>query len=397
MRWSDIVSGIILILSISDFTLAAPLLGREKLHACVDVVHTGIHKDMPVMGKRGKEDIDKLAKIASDYFEKWGKPDWWPEAHDSSSSAPPGPDQGSTVDVKAPEPNPASPPANPHPVLESSIPSPKAHLMPGVEEDELNESDYEWLFASDSENELHAIASQTSTKFDLDHALTGEHVAQPKPNPGPSAGADPDFDWEYWMKLANPPRKRPVSPKEFGQASGQQPEIGPSTDPDFDWNYWTNLKDEPPPKRLKLASLEEFGQAHAQQSPSIDSVLENSVGLDDLPPPLKDSEANPRPMEPGTSNPRPLDPGTSNPGPADSGMSPEEPEEPEEPEHEVNKGPPASPELTDPEVHSNHQSLSMEDFMAAIYGAKGKVKELRGIRGTARDVGNMGQKELHPV
>jgi hypothetical protein len=363
MRRSDIVSGIILILSISDFTLAAPLLGREKLHARVDVVHTGIHKDM--IGKRGEEDLDKLAKLGTDYFEKWEKPVGGSDAHALSSSAPPGPDQGSTVDVKAPEPNPASPPANPHPLLESPIPSRKAHLMPGVEEDELNESDYEWLFASDSENELHAIASPTSTKLDLDHALAGEHVAQPKPNPGPSAGADPNFDWEYWTNLESPPRKRPVSPKEFGQASGQQSNIGPSPDPDFDWNYWTNLKDEPPPKRLKLASSKEAHEdqvVHAQQSnpgPSTDSILDDLFSLDDLQLPLKDLEPNPRPLGPGASSPGP-----------------------------------ANPELTDPEVHPDNQPLNTDDLMAARYAAKGKAKELRGIPGTTRAVGNAGQREV---
>ena len=57
--------------------------------------------------------------------------------------------------------------------------------------------------------------------------------------------------------------------------------------------------------------------------------------------------------------------------------------------------PPPSPELTDPELHLDHQSLSADsqpvDLLAAIYAAKGKAKKLRPISGTAEDVGNAAQ------
>jgi hypothetical protein len=68
-----------------------------------------------------------------------------------------------------------------------------------------------------------------------------------------------------------------------------------------------------------------------------------------------------------------------------------------EPEDEVVPGPPSTP---DPELHSDHQSLSAgsqgEDIQAAVYAAKGKAKESRSIAGISRDVGNAAQRELQP-
>jgi hypothetical protein len=51
MRQYDIVSGIILILSIIDFALAAPVLMKEKRQERVDVVHIPIDV-ITVLGKR---------------------------------------------------------------------------------------------------------------------------------------------------------------------------------------------------------------------------------------------------------------------------------------------------------------------------------------------------------
>jgi hypothetical protein len=60
--------------------------------------------------------------------------------------------------------------------------------------------------------------------------------------------------------------------------------------------------------------------------------------------------------------------------------------------------------LADPELHSDHQSLSVPvdsqpvDLQASIYAAKGKAKESRRISGTARDVGNHAtQRDLQPA
>ena len=93
MRWYDIAFGVLLILSIIDFALAAPVLVQEKSRAQVHVAHMA--KDAKALyGKRGSEQLDKFKKLAEDYFEKWGKPVWWPEEHasttTSSSSVPSG-------------------------------------------------------------------------------------------------------------------------------------------------------------------------------------------------------------------------------------------------------------------------------------------------------------------
>jgi hypothetical protein len=66
----------------------------------------------------------------------------------------------------------------------------------------------------------------------------------------------------------------------------------------------------------------------------------------------------------------------------------------EETENEVAPGPPPTPELADPELNSDPQSLSANsqpvDLQNAVYAAKGKAKakQSRRISGTARDVGN---------
>ena len=302
MRWYDIVYGIILILSIIDFALTAPVLVQDKRKAYVDAVH--IPKDVTtVLGKRGYEQFKKLAE---DYFEKWGKPVWWPEEHastassssvpsgnkkldefkkqaedyfakggkpdwssnehGSSSSAPPVTDHGPTNDVKTPAPNPSPLPVHPDPLS----PLPIAHSMPVAHEDAQSESDYEWLYESDGESHVpvaHSMPvaqgdaqsesdyewlydgngeplipiasdSPTSTSSGSAHGLTGPDVLQPNPNKRPSTGPDPDF-------------------VEGVQQQNPGSESAPNSKSD-----WYQL---PSLKRPKLASSEEFSQAHEDQ------------------------------------------------------------------------------------------------------------------------------------
>jgi hypothetical protein len=123
MRRHYIVSGIFLILSIIDFALAAPVLVQEKRHASVDVVH--IPKNLTtVLWERGDEEYMKLMQW---YYKKskglYGQVDSKSSvAHASPSSAPPGPDHGSTSILQPPTLNPASSTANPYPELESPSP-----------------------------------------------------------------------------------------------------------------------------------------------------------------------------------------------------------------------------------------------------------------------------------
>ncbi|KAF8502831.1 hypothetical protein F5888DRAFT_1800384 [Russula emetica] len=396
MRRYDIVSGILLILSIIDFALAAPVLVQERPQAGIDVAH--IPKDvMIVLGKR--KDEEELEKLLEKYFETGGKPVDSSGAHAPSSSAPsdsapPGPDHGSTNVVQSPAPNPASSTANPDPLIEG--PSSTAALQ-GSWEYHFNAA-WDDVFSNKGDDEFIEPADIPAlTPYDSDHELTGAHAPQgPQPNPKkrPLTDPDPDFDWGYWMNKDSPPRPRPAPPKEFGQAHEyqievehvqdespwpspgtsteeewatfdalnkvllpgpaspeefsqayeyqvehvQQPKPGPSADPYFNWDYWMNLKD-PPPSR---------------PSPSKLSIPESS---------------NPGPSNLESSNPEPLNPGTSNP---------------------------SLP--TEPELRPDDQSLSadsqMDNVQAALYAAKGKAKQLRRISGTARDVGNAAQREL---
>jgi len=108
MRRYDIITGILLILSTIDFTLAAPatVLVQDKRQARVKVVH--MPKDVTAVGKRWDEELEKLGEK---YF-KTG-------THSSSSSATSGPDHGSTNVVQPPARN----PANPNPSTEPSCSS----------------------------------------------------------------------------------------------------------------------------------------------------------------------------------------------------------------------------------------------------------------------------------
>jgi hypothetical protein len=108
MRRYDIVFGILLTLSITDFALAAPVLVQEH-QAQVDGVP--IPEDvMTVSRKRAYDDMLKM--MEEGYLKADGKPMESSDTHASaSSSAPPGPDDhGSTNVAQAP---PASTPPEP--------------------------------------------------------------------------------------------------------------------------------------------------------------------------------------------------------------------------------------------------------------------------------------------
>ena len=119
MRQCNIFSGIILILSIIEFALAAPILVQEKRQVGVDALH--IPKDViTVLGKRGD---DELARLLDEYFKTIRKTAQSSDAHASSSSVPSGPGHGSTSVVQAPPPNPALSIANPNQLMRPSGPS----------------------------------------------------------------------------------------------------------------------------------------------------------------------------------------------------------------------------------------------------------------------------------
>jgi hypothetical protein len=366
-----------------------------------------------VLEKRGPgdEDLDKLANLAKEYLETGKKPVESSDAHAPSSSTPPGPDPGLTNVVPAPAPNPAPSTANPIPLMEWSTQWGSESSSPSTFSSD--SEDYGWLFQlHDAMTGPHSPQPNpnkrplTGQDLDIDreywtnsvdpppplraakvpkleesgqaNKYQEEHVQQPNPNKGPSTGPDPDFDWEYWTNLVNPPPPLRAAkvPKleESGQANKYQvehvqqpnPNKRPSTgpDPDFDWEYWTNLVNPPTRRPAKVQKLEESGQAneyqevHVQQpdrglGPSTGSGFDGNYH----------SEAVPVEYLPSTS----------------AGLP-------------VFHAPPPSPESADPELPSDHQSLNTDsepvDLPAAIYAAKGKAKVSRRISGTTGEVWN---------
>ena len=273
MRRCYIVSGILLILSIVDFALAAPILVQEKRQASVDAVK--LPKEViTVLGKRVGEDLEKLAE---EFAKTWGKPIDSSDAHVSSSSAPPGPDRGSTDVVQAPAPgapNPAPPTPNPGLLMEPSSPSSTAanpDSFQGLFDAAWDKSLNKGYSDKGSDTSLGSVSTPASTEygFDSDPEWATEHEAKvnPIPIPGPSTGAYQYFDWEHWQNAR--PSSQPSSPNEFGLAPEnqmghvQQPNPGPLTgaDPDFDWDYWANAPS--PPKEIGLAPQHQMG--HVQQ------------------------------------------------------------------------------------------------------------------------------------
>jgi len=237
MRRYYIVSGILFILSIIDFALAAPLPAQGKHQAFVDAVHTP--KDvMAVPGKRGGEELENLAE---QYFKTWGKPIDSSDAHAASSSAPPGPDHGA--------PNPASSTAKPEPSMEPSSPLSTAPMQGSESWDDRVKAWDDNFSNKGSATSLEPLFTPTGSGYGPgDEWLVG-HSPKPKPNPntlaaGLPTGADPNFNWEYWMNLDDsPPRPGSPSQKGFDPTPGyhvQEPdqELSTGPDPNFDWEYW---------------------------------------------------------------------------------------------------------------------------------------------------------------
>jgi len=212
MRRYEIVSGTLLILSVIDFALAAPVLVQEKREACVDVVH--IPRDViSVMGKRGK-----AGDLLDEAWDKYVKP-LRNEVGSPSSSAPP------TNVAEAPAPHPAW------------LAGPSVTSSPSSSADSVYSDEAEWWFEGDGA--FHGPPyTPTSPGHDLpvDHELAGAHAPQLNPNPNPNPGPSTD----HQMSSEDIPPPRLELPKEFGQAHEhqvQQPNSGPPADLSFEQNY----------------------------------------------------------------------------------------------------------------------------------------------------------------
>ena len=392
MRYG-IVSGILLILSVIDFALAAPILVQEKRQTSVDEVH--MPKDViTVLGKRMDDDFEEFSRLVDGYFRPWKKlvassssvplgPDHGPtnavqapvpdpapsDAHAPPNLAPPGPDHGLTNVMQAPAPNQVSSTTNPIPliILSSSESSPAASSALSDSED------YGWLFKPEGDDK---IDTATSSGHGLDHELSSvptgpDHgstdvVQAPTPDPvsstakpnqlmkpssskslpiESSALSDSKYKW-----LSEPEGTQIIDFKLSQPNSNKRPSTDMDPDPDYVWGLWKAYADR---LRAGLGQTSEYQAVHVQQpapGPSRDS------GFDLNYPPVPAPVVHP----PSTS----------------AGL-------PTQPEHEVVIPSESSPNPTQP-----------VDLQAAVYAAKGKQKESRRISGTTRDVGNAAQREL---
>jgi hypothetical protein len=191
MRLYYPVSGILLVLPIINFALAAPVVVQEKRQAGVDVVHI-LEDAVPMLGKRG-DDLDELFLLYEDHF---AQPEESSAARPSSSS-PPSVSDPVWTDLKQPLPS--------VPEGWSPVSSPDhAPPNPGPS----TESDHELAG-------MHAPLSSPvlSTWFHPDHELMGAHA--PQPNLGPSNPTpSTEFDSDHRL-VAEEPLSRPASPTEF--------------------------------------------------------------------------------------------------------------------------------------------------------------------------------------
>ena len=203
MRRYYIVSGILLILPIIDFALAAPVLVQEKRQAGFNVLH--IPEDVTTMLEKRGDELDELILVYEDHF---AKPEEPPATHPSSSSPPPGSDYRQ-VDIKPPPPS--------HPEGWSPVSSPES----------LTESGYELMKGdtlsrpsspAESNHESTAVHAPLSspvipTWFHTDNEYMGPHPSQPNlgpSDPRPSTESNSDDT----LVVEEPP-SRPASPIEF--------------------------------------------------------------------------------------------------------------------------------------------------------------------------------------
>lgn len=229
-------------------------------------------------------------------------------------------------------------------------------------------------------------------------------VEQPKPNKRPWKNPNSYLDLNYWTALGDPPQLRPVAPKEFGQVEHvQQPHPEPLTDPFFDW---INLAELLRPSRLasspKDVGLAQWGVPLSGDASNPGLTTEHGSGHN-----LMAAPHQPLPYSQLPTTEFDKDHNVNLPS-AEAGLPTvpkhDSAESSKKPENEAAPAPPpAIPELTDPGLQSDRQSLSTdsqpEDLLAATIAEKGKAKESRHISGTTRDVGKVAQRdsELEPA
>ena len=230
MRWCDIATGILLILSIIDFALAAPVL--EKHQARLDVPF-----------KFRKRLDEALEKLGEEYFETSGKSIDSSGTHLSLSPAPSGPDYGSTSGVQPPPPHPASSTSDPNPSIEPSC-SPPSSSMQGLSArgSSLGKTCLDLLEDTMSFEGPYGMRGggpvlYYASKYDPYSRLAAMEAPAPQSIPSLSPSADPNFDRDHWVNVEDPPSSstadwRPARPKlDVGEPSGHAPGPPPESLP----------------------------------------------------------------------------------------------------------------------------------------------------------------------
>ena len=270
MRRYDIVTGILLILSIIDSALAAPVRVQETREAQVDVAH--ISKDVSTaLGKRSGEEL----KMSADYLKTLIEPVKPSDAHASSSSAPP--------------PSPESSTANPGLLMEPSLPT---GPIQGLWGDQYNPAWDDISSSKSYDSSLEPMHSPTASGYVSSSGSTEMQVNPARP--GPLTGTEPEMDWDYWDRVVNG-----LPPKEVEQIH-EAPSTG--TEPEMDWDYWNRVVNGLPPKEVE--------QVHEAPStgtvPDIDwPYMTNRMALSPLMASLKLSTKHPWFDSPHDYNPPP--------------------------------------------------------------------------------------------
>ena len=357
MRRYDIVSGILLVLSIIDFALAAPVLVQEKRQAGVDVVH--IPKDViTVLGKRTDE---QLPKLMEQLF--MGKTEESAGAHASSSSAPPGPGHVSTDVAQAPEPNPASSePWSTHWQPPSPTPS-GSSMQAWPDSPEGHWTDKEMLFTPGPSGGDHEGAFESNPKSATGDDFVWNYLDKTDPRPSsPKSEADEYHDLYPLPESTGPMNPVHPEPSEPGPSNPKPSDPGPS--------YGGHSYPGEYPSNLGPSNLVSSGSSHSgrPEYPHSDGGLQHAYrplpsvnwGHDvNLPESFSQTPTETYSYAYPGSAPRPAS--TDFEPQSSSADSPSQPEDPE---------------------------------AAARYAAKGKAKVIRRNSGTARDVGNAAQREL---
>ena len=320
MRRYDILFGILLILSIIDFALAAPVLVQEKRQAYADVEQ--IPKDVrTVWRKRVGE--DDLVKVAEDYLETGGKQTESSDTHASSSSALPVPDHDPTNTAEVPDTHASSSSAAPVPdheptdAVEVSAPNPSTEPPSSSPELPLSLDDFYDFIPPWPSSEDDSLGYSSDMGF---HQL-------PKQTPNPNRGPDPTYAFtgpSLWRTgSVHVPVPMRGSTGAVEASSTANPDLVSSTEsPSQSWVASTH------PDHFVVPWSDDESLPSPWHS-SDWSVTQNDVSLPPkyLAPSLKPPIAETNHGEAGPSNPGPSNPmqSTENPGPSNSIQSTENP------------------------------------------------------------------------